>query len=188
MSLAARVLILPGRGNSGPDHWQSHWEAAHPSYQRVVQDEWDNPSLEAWLPRLDEAIQADQRPALLIAHSLSVSLVAHWASRHRGPVAGALLVAPSDVEAEHYPPGTSGFAPLPLSPLGFPAIVVASSDDPRVTLTRATFFAQSWGARLALAGAHGHLGSASLLAQWPFGAQLLEELAHEAAVVLPDAP
>jgi len=27
-----RVLILPGRGGSGPDHWQTHWEAANPGF------------------------------------------------------------------------------------------------------------------------------------------------------------
>ena len=207
MSTPSRVLILPGRGNSGPDHWQSHWEARHPSYRRVLQKEWDSPTLDDWLAALDAAIRADSRPTLLVAHSLSVSLVAHWAARRGAsgasggeadgeaddktaaghhPVVGALLVAPSDVEASGYPAGTSGFAPLPRTPLGFPAIVVASSDDPRVTTARASAFAEAWQARYVLAGAHGHLGSASLLGDWAFGAQLLEDLAVTAGVALPD--
>ena len=33
-----RVLILPGLYNSGPDHWQSRWEAAHREFRRVMQD------------------------------------------------------------------------------------------------------------------------------------------------------
>ncbi|ABE36163.1 serine hydrolase family protein [Paraburkholderia xenovorans LB400] len=185
MTLDARILILPGRGSSGSDHWQSHWEAANPHYLRVQQDEWDSPVLDAWLPRLNAAIQAEAVPALLVAHSLSVSLVAHWASRYSGPVAGALLVAPSDVEAPSYPAGTSGFAPLPLRPLGFPAIVVASTDDPRVSVERARQFADAWGARFVLAGAYGHLGSASRLEDWPFGQLRLAELAKLAGVTLP---
>ena len=24
------VLVLPGRQNSGPDHWHTHWQAAFP--------------------------------------------------------------------------------------------------------------------------------------------------------------
>ncbi|WP_144109749.1 RBBP9/YdeN family alpha/beta hydrolase [Paraburkholderia sp. BCC1886] len=185
MTREARILVLPGRGSSGPDHWQSHWEAANPSYERVQQDEWDNPVLDAWLARLNTVIQALPVPTLLIAHSLSVSLVAHWASRFTGPVAGALLVAPSDVESPDYPVGTSGFAPLPLRSLGFPAIVIASSDDPRVSVERARQFAGAWGARFELAGAYGHLGSASLLADWSYGRQKLAELAEVAGVSLP---
>ena len=171
-----RVLILPGRGGSGPDHWQTHWEAAHPEFIRVQQREWDSPDRAEWVETLQRAIAADDTPVVLVAHSLSVSLVAHWAAKYTGPVQGALLVAPSDVEAPAYPAGTTGFAPIPRAPLPFPTIVVASTDDPRVTLERATEFASAWGARLEIAGAHGHLGSASYLASWDYGYALLEEL------------
>lgn len=171
-----RVLILPGRGSSGPDHWQSHWQAAHPSYVRVEQREWDNPDRAEWVETLQAAIAASDVPVVLVAHSLSVGLVAHWAAKYQGPVKGALLVAPSDVEAPAYPPGTTGFAPIPLQRLPFASIVVASTDDPRVTLPRATQFADAWGARLEVAGAHGHLGSASLLGAWDYGHAFLREL------------
>jgi predicted alpha/beta hydrolase family esterase len=38
----ATVLILPGWQNSGPDHWQSRWEALY-GYQRVQQHDWMRP-------------------------------------------------------------------------------------------------------------------------------------------------
>ncbi|MBD1551928.1 RBBP9/YdeN family alpha/beta hydrolase [Pseudomonas typographi] len=174
-----RVLILPGRGNSGEQHWQSIWESNHPAYQRVLQKEWDNPDLDDWVQALDAAINHDQTPVVLVAHSLSVSLVSHWAKHHSGPVKAALLVAPSDVEAEDYPPGTVGFAPIPLQPLPFRTVVVASTDDPKVTLARAEQFAEAWGATLEIAGAHGHLGSAAELGAWDFGARLLRGLIGE---------
>jgi predicted alpha/beta hydrolase family esterase len=172
-----RVLILPGRGGSGPDHWQSHWEQAHPAFRRVQQREWESPDRAEWVEALQAAVSESQRPTVLVAHSLSVSLVNHWAQQYpHGPVKGALLVAPSDVEAPAYPPGTTGFAPLPRQRLPFRSIVIASTDDPRVSLPRATEFAEAWGARLEVAGAHGHLGSASLLAAWPYGYGFLQEL------------
>ncbi|QLF93971.1 alpha/beta hydrolase [Pseudomonas sp. ABC1] len=171
-----RVLILPGRGNSGDKHWQTFWERSHPEYQRVLQREWDNPHIDDWVETLNQAINADSSPVVLVAHSLSVALVAHWAARHRGPVSGALLVAPSDVEQPAYPAGAEGFAPMPLQALGFPAIVVASSDDERVSLVRARQFAEAWGARLDVPGAFGHLGSLAELRDWPYGAERLEEL------------
>lgn len=176
-----RVLILPGRGNSGEGHWQSHWEQANPSYRRVLQQEWQNPDRDDWVEALQAVISEDDTPVVLVAHSLSVSLVAHWASLYHGPVKGALLVAPSDVEAPDYPEGTRGFAPIPLKTLPFETIVVASTDDPKVSLPRAQRFADAWGARLEIAGAHGHLGAASALGDWPFGAAILRQLIDHAA-------
>lgn len=183
MSTEVRVLILPGRGNSGPAHWQTHWEESNPGFTRVLQDEWDSPRRDDWVRTLQAAIAESDTPVVLVAHSLSVSLIAHWASQHEGPVAGALLVAPSDVEAPDYTPGTQGFAPIPLKPLPFPSVVVASTDDPKVTLERARAFAHAWGARLEIAGAQGHLGAAANLEDWPFGAALLDELIADARAV-----
>lgn len=181
MSTSTRILILPGRGNSGEKHWQSVWERNDAALARVHQREWDNPDRDEWVATLDAAINAERTPAILVAHSLAVAAVAHWASRHRGPVAGALLVSPTDVERADYPPGTTGFAPIPLQRLPFPAIVVASEDDPRVTPERAAFFAQAWGAELQVAGAFGHLGTAADLGEWDYGARLLRRLRQDRA-------
>ena len=175
-----RVLILPGRGNSGEQHWQSYWEASNPSFKRVIQQQWHNPELKDWVETLQAVISEERTPVVLVAHSLSVSLVAHWASRYHGPVRAALLVAPSDVEAPDYPPGAKGFAPIPLCKLPFEAVVVTSTDDPKVSLSRAEYFAAAWGARLEVAGAHGHLGAASGLNDWPFGTRLLQQLIDHA--------
>lgn len=180
-----RVLILPGRGGSGPDHWQSHWQSAHPEYLRVQQKEWDNPRREDWVDTLQSEIASSDAPTILVAHSLSVSLIAHWAEKYgslQPNVQGALLVAPSDVERWDYPVGTDGFAPIPVVPLPFKSIVIASEDDPRVTLERAKTLAHAWGSQLAVAGALGHMGSASLLASWDFGYRHLQTLIDEATL------
>ena len=70
-------------------------------------------------------ISESDTPAALVAHSLSVALVAHWAARYQGPVIGALLVAPSDVDAPNYPVDARGFAPMPLQRLPFTSFIVA---------------------------------------------------------------
>jgi uncharacterized protein len=31
------VLILPGLDNSGPEHWQTHWQKQNPHFVRVEQ-------------------------------------------------------------------------------------------------------------------------------------------------------
>lgn len=171
-----RVLILPGRGNSGEYHWQSLWEQNDASFERVLQDEWQNPHRDQWVEKLNVAIHKSELPVVLVAHSLSVSLVTQWAQQYSGPVRGALLVAPSDVEAPDYPPGTQGFVPIALKPLPFPSVVVTSTNDPKVTLERATFFANAWGSKLEVVGANGHLGSDANLGDWPFGREILSRL------------
>lgn len=176
MSSTARVLILPGRNGSDEKHWQSVWEAHDPSMVRVQQSEWANPDRLSWENTLDAAIKSESSPVILVAHSLAVVLVAHWAQRDRGQVQGALLVSATDVERADYPPGTSGFTPIPLGRLPFRSLVVASDDDPRVTVERAAFFASAWGAEFHTPGAFGHLGSAAELGRWDYGAALLATL------------
>jgi predicted alpha/beta hydrolase family esterase len=173
------VLILPGLYNSGPDHWQSRWESAHPEFRRVMQDDWERPSCVDWSARLDAAILATPG-AVLVAHSSSCALVAHWVGTGgTGRVRGALLVAPSDTEAAPYPAGPTGFAPMPLARLPFPSVVVASTDDPYVTIERARTFAGAWGSRLVTVGDAGHINSQSGLGDWPAGFALLQELRGE---------
>lgn len=171
------VLIIPGLGNSGPQHWQSIWQARNPDFIRVEQADWDQPDFTDWLARLDAAIAAAAKPPVLVAHSLSCSLVAHWMARYERLVKAALLVAPADVDSDtHTPPETRGFRPMPLVGFSCPAIVVASSNDPYVDLPSAREFAAAWGARFVEVGAHGHINTASNLGDWPLGWQLLEEL------------
>jgi len=169
-------LILPGLYNSGPAHWQSRWEAAHAGWRRVNQDDWERPRCADWVARLEDAILATP-DAVLVAHSSSCALVAHWAGTGgSGRVRAALLVAPSDTEAASYPAGPTGFAPMPLARLPFPSVVVASTNDQYVTLERARTFADGWGSRLVTVGDAGHINGESGLGDWPEGLALLQEL------------
>ena len=132
-------LILPGLGNSGVDHWQSYWCLAFRNATRVLQDEWDAPVLSDWLTRLDAAIAGGTRPAVLICHSLSCSLAAHWAARNdKGRVVAAFLVAPADVEPGAYARQRTQLRADPARAVSrCRRLVVASTDDPYVTLRRA---------------------------------------------------
>src|SRR5215212_2221921 len=180
---AATVLLLPGLWNSGPEHWQSYWERERADCRRVEQADWDTPDRADWVATLDRAVAGVGGPVAFAAHSLGCATVAHWAQQAApaalARVRGALLVAPSDVEAPSCPPVMTGFAPLPLRPLGFPSVVVLSQDDEYVTPTRAAAFAAAWGSRLVDVGAKGHLNSASRLGAWPEGRRLLEALLAE---------
>jgi predicted alpha/beta hydrolase family esterase len=171
------VLILPGYADSGPDHWQSHWERADPTCRRVVQDDWLLPRLADWQAALEREVAQCAAPPVLVAHSLGCALVAHWASRPGAAARGALLVAPADVDSpDHTPDEVRNFSPIPLAPLPFPSIVVASTGDPFVTLGRASAFARAWGSRLVTLDRAGHINADAGFGPWPEGRLLLEEL------------
>ena len=172
-----RVLLLPGWQNSGPGHWQTHWEAQYGD-TRVQQHDWDWPRRGDWMAQLDEALLADDAPALLVAHSLGCQLVASWAahSQHTARVRGALLVAPPDTEREDMPPQLHNWRPIRRPRLPFPAVAVISSDDPYCAPERAAQMAADWGASVVMAGARGHLNSESGLGAWPEGRDLLQNL------------
>jgi len=181
------VLQLPGWQGSGPGHWQTRWEALHGD-ARVQQSDWTWPLRGDWMMRLDEAVLAladaasaagAPPPAIaLAAHSLGCQLTAAWAahSRHAGLVRAALLVAPPDTERPDMPPQIHSFAPIVRQRLPFPALALASSDDPFCGLERARGMAADWGARLLETGPRGHLNADSGLGDWPEGLHLLQSL------------
>ena len=177
-------IIQPGWKDSGPDHWQTHWQQALGAL-RVQNDNWTEPALEAWLDGLDEALDAARRPAIVIAHSLGCITVAHHARRFHNRIAGALLVAPADVERPFVPQPLMGFAPVPRQPLPFPARVVASTGDPYCKPHRAARMAGYWGASLVWLPQAGHINVDSGHRTWEAGWQelsaLLQAVAHAAA-------
>lgn len=171
------VLTLPGWQGSGPEHWQSRWEALH-GFIRVEQHDWMRPLRGDWTARLQDVVLAQPTPVLLAAHSLGCLLVAWWAahSRHATRVSGALLVAPPEIERDDLRQQIPGWAPPARQRLPFASLVVASSDDPFGRLAHARALAQDWGADFRDLGARGHLNADSGLGDWAQGLALLYAL------------
>lgn len=180
MRTLASVLLVPGLNNSGPEHWQSLWQVKHPEYHRVQQADWTTPRCADWVRTLAACIRGtEQGPVVLAAHSLGCMTIAHYAAIHgddEGRVAAAFLVAPTDVEAPTFPSESTGFHPMPSQRLPFPSVVVASTNDPYVTMDRAEFFARSWGSRVIRIADAGHINSASGYGPWSEGEAWLERL------------
>ena len=182
---APTILTVPGLGGSGDTHWQSLWERAHADTVRAELGMWDTPHRNAWITRLDQAIRTAQAPAILVGHSLGCLAIAWWAQLsgqpYGWPVAGALLVAPADVDRNDAPVELRGFAPAPTAPLPFPSLLVSSEDDPWITPARARSLAAQWGSHLIEAGPLGHINAASGVGDWSEGRALLERLVDTAA-------
>ena len=166
------ILIVPGYGNSGPDHWQTRWQSRLKTARRVEQATWEQPHVERWTEQLVRAIAAARKPVILVAHSCGVATVAHAASRlHDDRVAGAFLVAPvSESVAAKLPGIDPAFTPYPRDPLPFPSLLVASRDDPQCPYDDAGDMALNWGSTLVDAGPVGHINTASGHGPWPEGA------------------
>jgi predicted alpha/beta hydrolase family esterase len=173
----SRVLLLPGWLDSGPTHWQSHWQRLH-GFERVEQADWLWPRRGDWMARLDEVLLADERPAWLVAHSLGCHLVAAWAAHtlHRDRVRGALLVAPPDLTRTDLPPAVARWAPPLREPLPFPARVIYSDDDPYASVAATRQLAADWGAAATGIGSAGHINGDSGLGDWPQGRAWLAQL------------
>jgi uncharacterized protein len=164
----ADILIIPGLGNSGPDHWQSRWQAKLPTARRVEQVDWEKPDVEAWAHRLRDEADRATRPVILVAHSFGCYAVAHAARELARKVRGAFIVAPPAtriIEAM----GCGAIDALVKDPLPFQALVVASRDDDYATYEEAEDLAKAWGADLADAGNSGHINAESGHGPWPEG-------------------
>ena len=167
----ADILIVPGLGGSGPDHWQSRWQAKLPTARRVEQADWDHPVKAVWLARLAEAIAESSRPVLLVAHSLGVILAAEALLRSDpARICGAFLVAPpSEERLRTIPEVDAAFLSYPRAPLPCPALMVGSDDDPFASIDATRRLADAWGATLVEAGQAGHINVDSGHGPWPEG-------------------
>lgn len=178
--LAPLVLTVPGLDNSGPGHWQTIWEQERADCERVELGMWSQPHRNSWVTALNSAIRQAGRPVVLAAHSLGCLAVAWWAALESQPygipVAGALLVAPPDVDAAGPDMRVAGFGPAPKVILPFPSVVIASSNDPFIGVERANSLAQFWGSHFVDIGEGGHINADSGFGEWRQGQEWLDRL------------
>ncbi|HEY7007851.1 MAG TPA: alpha/beta hydrolase [Jatrophihabitantaceae bacterium] len=176
---------MPGLRGHVPDHWQTRLEAKLPNAISVPGLGSSYPSLDDRVALLNRIVEDVDRPVTLVAHSAGVLTVVHWAARlvDSAPVAGALLVTPPTLAAPlpaPYPPlaelRANGWLPVPTTPLPFPSIVAASTNDALGEHERVRSLAEAWGSRFHSLGAVGHLNPASGYGDWPEAEVLLDEL------------
>jgi predicted alpha/beta hydrolase family esterase len=164
------VLIVPGLRNSDEQHWQSRWEAQLPYSKRIHVDDWSTPDLDKWKAGIRAELQRADKPVVIIAHSFGTLASASIAAEFRDKIAALFLVAPAD------PDKFQIANRLPQTFLPVPAKMIASSNDPWLTESKAAFWALQWGTDYLRLKDVGHINSASNLGLWPQGIQLLQQL------------
>jgi uncharacterized protein len=166
----ADILIIPGLGGSGPDHWQSRWQAKLSTARRVAQNDWEHPVLGDWRAAIAAAVAKAERPVILVAHSLGAVAAADVAGELGDKVKGAFLVAPPSIRSiKEIDAIDPRFAETPLTALPFPSVLVASRDDPFATFAESEDFARAWKSEISDAGNAGHINSESGHGPWPEG-------------------
>jgi uncharacterized protein len=170
-------LAVPGLGDASPSHWLRLWENERDDCGRIDLGCWDDPIRNVWLSRIDQAVGTAGGPVILVAHGLGCLTIAWWAGllgkRAARRVAGALLVAPADPERPGADERIARFG-LPTAMLPFPAILVASRNDPAASFERARDMAGEWVTDFHDAGMAGAMDEA--LGPWKEGQRLLDIL------------
>lgn len=175
-----KILTIPGLNNSGPTHWQNLWEHKFPNSERIELGRWNDPDKDEWVAAIAAAIDAENDPVLIAAHSLGCHAFAHWfaaaSALTRTRIAGALLVAPPDLSRLRQERGVAGFADSPPFTSWVPMTVVASDDDPYAKTAHVWRLSRHWDARFVNAGPFGHINADSAIGDWPYGQYLLASL------------
>ncbi|HET7098424.1 MAG TPA: alpha/beta fold hydrolase [Casimicrobiaceae bacterium] len=184
------IVIVPGLRDHMPEHWQTLLEKKLSRVACVPRRTHDKLSCAMWIADLDRTLGGVAGPVVLVAHSAGCMIAVHWAREHKRPIQGALLAAPPDFESplpEGYPAQQvlrdNGWIPTPRSPLPFPSIVAASTNDPLGRFERVAELAAAWESRLVDVGAVGHLNPASGYREWPRALDLIGELGGSSALL-----
>lgn len=174
----ADILILPGIGGGLSDVpgattiWYRRWHEKLATASIIEQSDWDNPVADEWAANLMTALEAANRPVILIGHSGGVMTVAHAFAGKAEPagVAGAFLVTPPELEATvESVPSAQTFRPRPSAPLPFPSMMIASRTDPYCSFEAAGEMALDWGSVLHDSGESDHINIDSGHGPWPEG-------------------
>ena len=171
-----KVLILHGWGGSDFPHWQS-WLASElvKDYGKVSFLEFSNfeyPDLNLWKEEL--LLELDSfKPDIVIAHSLANTLWFHIVGEVKEEVEKLYLVAPPSFHCaveeikEFFP------LALPKKTSAKESLLIASTNDPYMTLDDAKSLQKSLKIPLKVLENAGHINTESGYGKWPW---ILEEL------------
>ena len=169
------LILVPGWRDSGPEHWQSLWQARMPGAQRLAlaDADWQFPRRKVWVEALSELILQQEGPVVVAAHSLGCITTAHLPEAVAARIQGALLVAPADPQRRGI---LADFAPVPYQTLPYRSVLVASHNDPYCPIRTAGAYARSWGSEWVRLQNAGHINVESGHGEWPLGLALLQSL------------
>ncbi len=172
-------FIIPGYQGSGPDHWQTWIEGKESTFIRIKQKDWNKPNLNDWAEQIDKSIEGyDPQSIVFVSHSLGCHAVAEWYKRYNRTIKAALLVAPpaADKANQNIAEGLIKYDSFIHFP--FRTTLVASSNDPWISVEKAQEYAHNWGSEFINIGDAGHINNLSGYGEWEQGFEILQKLSH----------
>jgi predicted alpha/beta hydrolase family esterase len=168
-----KTLIVPGLDGSPAPHWQHWWATTDPRALMVDLSNPSRPTPAVWETELASMI-LHHPDCVLVGHSLGAVLVARILTKWpQLKVRAALLVAPAETSGSDR---IGQFGPIPETPLGVAATVVASRNDPWMRFARATALSRSWKSDLVDLGFSGHINVDAGYGPWAGGKWLRDDL------------
>ncbi|MBV1706911.1 MAG: alpha/beta hydrolase [Hyphomicrobiales bacterium] len=164
-----RIILVPGEGEAGANHWLSRWQTRLATARRLQPLAHGASALAHDVAALRKAVQEEGAlPVVLVCHAAGCHVALHAVHDFpQGRVRGAFLVAPPLV---HGPQArAAGMPPVPHGQLPFPSVLVASRNDPAADYARSEALAGALGASFVDAGEAGGLDDASGFGPWPEG-------------------
>jgi predicted alpha/beta hydrolase family esterase len=171
-----RVLIAPGFGSSGPEHWQTLWQKENPEFIRIEQKNWNEPIAKDWIESIEKQVAEIGSECVIVAHSLACIALTLWSTQTKLKIKGALLIAPPDTESPDFRLNVKGFSSIPTHKLPFQSIVVSSTNDQYCSIERSENLAQNWGSQFVNIGAKGHINAESNIGYWHEGRHFLSKI------------
>lgn len=164
------LILVPGAPPSDR-HWIARWWRNLSTAKLVTPPPGVQDLSAEWHAELLAAVSACTRPRVVIGHGLGATLTAAAGNAlAQMPVAGAVLVAPHDVDAAaHLGANADTAAESGFSPPGFPILCIAPRNNPHCRFARAEAMAAALEAQLVDAGDTGTLDDASGHGPWPEG-------------------
>lgn len=166
----ADILFLTDGAQPPHDHWQARWQQKLSTGRIVTPQAHYGPERAGWIDAIGKAVDASERPVVFVGHGhgifAGIAAVPHIGRR----VAGAFFAAPYDLGSEQAPVSAPHGWPAQIrARLPFPAMLVASRNDPACSYDAAEALASGWGALVLDAGKAGHIDAEAGYGPWPEG-------------------
>lgn len=188
---AALCLTIPGLNGSDENHWQSWAEREIPNCRRVQGINFDKPVVAAWADTIRQAVKAEPGNVILLAHSFGCLASVMAIADAETKVCAVVLVAPASparfnaaglITTESSTQASQSLLGcIPTRPLNTPGVLIASTNDPWMSLPNAEQWASAWGLRLVCLDNAGHINTAAGFGRWPMVHQLVEKLRDSTA-------
>lgn len=168
----ADIIMVPGAGNDS-NHWMARWQSRLSTARLVFGADGVRQVPADPTGATLAAIEAAERPVVLVAHSTGVVSAILAAPLAQKKIVGAFYVSPPELEGNgQLARQARRLGDYPRDPLTYPSIVVASRNDPHGSFEHAGDLANAWGALLIDAGESGHIDEQSGHGPWPEGSMV----------------